>query len=297
MGRRQFYRGRGRRSSQIDLRVAYDARQQKKKTFVDGQPLSRISEIVGRFNAVLFSPEDVDLVLRTPAERRRLLDILISQSSATHLSDLETYRRVLAQKNRLLKDRGSRLLSDPGLLDAWDIQLAESGARIVTDRLAPLAYLEPRAQQYYHTISRKAEALSLAYRGAGANSADSERAADLLAALRSRREDEVRAGHTLSGPHRDQLVFQLDDRPVHQFGSKGQMKSALLSWKLAEAAYLEDRTGSEPVLLMDDVFSELDASRAHAVLDLVDGFGQVVLTTARDPDLDLADRGYGVIEL
>tara|TARA_B100001123_G_scaffold371027_1_gene433900 strand:+ start:6110 stop:7195 length:1086 start_codon:yes stop_codon:yes gene_type:complete len=281
----------------IELRVAFDSQQQKKKAFVDGEPLPRVSGIVGQFNAVLFSPEDVDLVLRTPAERRRLLDILISQSNPSHLSDLETYRRVLAQRNRLLKDEGHRLRVDSSQLDAWDSQLAEAGARIVSDRLATLSFIEARACSFYQRISSEAQALSLAYRGAVASSAADARFSDLLDALRSRREDEIRLGHTLSGPHRDHLVFQLDGRPVHKFGSKGQMKSALLSWKLAEAVYLEAHTGHQPVLLMDDVFSELDASRASSVLELVDDFGQVVLTTARDPDLDIREGRYGVVDL
>ena len=286
-----------RQNETVDLRVAFDAQQQKKKAFVGGQPLQRMSAIVGQFNAVLFSPEDVDLVLRTPAERRRLLDILISQSSSPHLSDLETYRRILAQRNRLLKDAGPRLRSNPGQLEAWDLQLAESGARIISDRLATLAFLEPKAKSFYEKISSEAETLTLSYRGAVASSDPEARRADLIESLRARRDDEIRLGHTLSGPHRDHLIFQLDGRPVHKFGSKGQMKSALLSWKLAEAAYLHERTGDQPVLLMDDVFSELDAPRASAVLELIREFGQVVLTTARDPDLDIRDKRYGIVDL
>lgn len=286
-----------RQGEPVDLRVAFDAQQKKKKAFVHGQPLQRVSAIVGEFNAVLFSPEDVDLVLRTPAERRRLLDILISQSSSPHLSDLETYRRVLAQRNRLLKDAGPRLRSNPSQLEAWDSQLAESGARIVSDRLATLASIEPKAKTYYEKISSESETLSLSYRGTVVSGDPDRRRSDLVEALRARRDDEIRLGHTLSGPHRDHLIFQLDGRPVHQFGSKGQMKSALLAWKLAEAAYLHERTGYRPVLLMDDVFSELDAPRAEAVLDLVRDFGQVVLTTARDPDLDIREERYGIVDL
>ncbi len=286
-----------RRDEPVELRIAFDAQLHKKKAFVGGEPLQRVSAIVGQFNAVLFSPEDVDLVLRTPPERRRLLDILISQSSPSHLSDLETYRRVLAQRNRLLKDAGPRLLVDSGQLEAWDSQLAEAGARIVSDRLSTLTFLEPKAKSYYERISSEAETLSLSYRGTVASSDPETRCGDLLSALRARREDEVRLGHTLSGPHRDHLIFQLDGRPIHQFGSKGQMKSALLSWKLAEAAYLHEHTDHRPVLLMDDVFSELDTPRARAVLELVSEFGQVVLTTARDPDLDIRGRPYGIVDL
>lgn len=286
-----------REGQEVSLRVAFDARLQKKKAFVDEEPLPRLAGLVGQFNAVLFSPEDVDLVLRTPAERRRLLDILISQSSPSYLSDLETYRRVLAQRNRLLKDAGRRLLDDPSALIAWDGQLAESGARVISDRMVALEDLKLRVGAFYETISSSGESLTLSYRGTAGAVGGELRAATLAETLRSKCEDEVRVGHTLSGPHRDQLVFEIDGRPVHQFGSKGQMKSALLSWKLAEAAYLEARVGSKPVLLMDDIFSELDATRARAVLELVSNFGQVVLTTARDPDLALGKKSFGCIEL
>ena len=120
------------------IRIAYDPLVGKKQASVAETSLPRLSDLIGAFNAVLFSPEDVDLVLREPAQRRRILDILVSQSSASYLSDLEGYQRVLAQRNRLLKDRRSALLSHPEHVEPWNEQLSNLGARIISRRLEAL---------------------------------------------------------------------------------------------------------------------------------------------------------------
>jgi len=278
----------------VPIRIAYDSRLGKKKAYLDANPLPRLSELIGRFNAVLFSPEDVDLVLRDPPQRRRLLDILVSQCNAAYLSDLDQFRRVLSQRNRLLKE-SDRL--DPTQLAPWNGQLAALGARIVLARLQALDEIEPMAQAYYRTISASPEVFGSTYRSL-VKSEDRERAQEILAdALLDRQAEEFSVGYTLSGPHRDNLLFTLDGRSAHQFASKGQLKSVLLAWKLSEASFLDSRTGYAPVLLMDDIFSELDKKRAESLLELVASFGQVILTSARDPDLAFEGKGYTRIDL
>jgi DNA replication and repair protein RecF len=280
----------------ITLRVVYDLSSRRKRAFRLGEPLDRLTQLLGAFNAVMFSPEDVDLVLREPAERRRLLDILVSQADGSYLSDLEQFRRALSQRNRLLKASGRSLLRSPSSLLPWDAQLADRGARIVIARKAALERLRDDLRRYYRALAPEGEELAFRYEGPPAATVQ-EVAAHLLEAFDARRAEEVEAGYTLSGPHRDNLVFLLDAHTAHRFGSKGQMKSVLLSWKLAEAGYLERETGLKPVLLMDDVFSELDRGRALAALDLMSTFGQVLLTSARDPDLGLQELGYDRITL
>ena len=279
------------------IRIAYDPRVGKKQAFLEEISLPRLSDLVGAFNAVLFSPEDVDLVLREPAQRRRILDILVSQSSASYLADLEGYQRVLAQRNRLLKDRGSALLSHPEQIDPWNRQLAELGARIVARRLEALDDIQPLLDEYYRSIATTSEKLKADYRGPISLKTLDRGQEILFEALRDRLPQEVELRYTLTGPHRDNLVFALDGKAAHQFASKGQLKTVLLSWKLAEATFLERRTGWRPVLLMDDIFSELDPKRAEAVLEMVPHFGQVVLTSARDPDLDFVAQGFRLLEL
>lgn len=281
----------------FDIRIAYDRRAQKKKAFLDDSPLDRLSDLIGNFNAVLFSPEDVDLVLRDPSERRRLLDILVSQSSSAYLADLEQYRRILSQRNRLLKTQGWQAAQNPAALAPWDRQLADVGSRVIHRRVEALDRMQAPLQTLYDGISPAGERLTADYRCPALGSDADETSTAMQGLMASRREDEAKVGYTLIGPHRDQVVFSLDGHPVHKFGSKGQMKSVLLAWKLGEAQFLQQETGYAPVLLMDDIFSELDDKRANAVLDTVGGFGQSILATARDPDLDLKSRDYETIDL
>lgn len=279
------------------LSIAFDPRVGK-RAFVDEQPVDRLSRFVGAFNAVLFSPEDVDLVLRDPSQRRRLLDVLVSQSSASYLSDLEAYRRSLAQRNQLLREQPGRVQTHPDLLVPWDRQIAELGGRIVGRRHEALAVVQPLLQEAYDAIAPTNERLTASYRSPVDAGERDNAEAILLKELVERRPRELEQGFTTVGPHRDNLVFQLDGREAHKFASKGQLKSVLLAWKLSESAFLLQQTGHEPVLLMDDIFSELDGPRAEALLARVsDGSRQVLLTTARDPDLDFEHFGYQRIEL
>lgn len=279
------------------IRIAYDPRVGKKQAFVDHAPLPRLSDLIGEFNAVLFSPEDVDLVLREPAQRRRILDILVSQSSSSYLSDLELYLRVLAQRNRLLKDRGPALLAHPEQMAPWNTQLAELGSRIVAHRLRALEDIASLLDGYYQQIAPTSEKLKASYRSPVSFDDIDNGQSILEQALTEKLPQEVELRYTLTGPHRDNLVFTLDNKAAHQFASKGQLKSVLLSWKLAEATFLERQTGRRPVLLMDDIFSELDPKRSEALLEMIPSFGQVVLTSARDPDLDFKAQGFYVLEL
>ena len=281
----------------LAIRIAHDLRVGKKKAYLDERPLPRLSGLIGALNAVLFSPEDVDLVLRDPPQRRRILDILVSQSNAAYLSDLDHYRRALAHRNRLLKDLGRSLLSRPDQLAPWDSQIAELGARIIRCRLAALGEIQPTLQDYYRHISAGSERLSVEYRSP-VSECDSQQAQETLTSiLVRRRSEEVALGFTLTGPHRDNLIFHLDGQAAHRFASKGQLKSVLLAWKLAEASFLESRTGLCPVMLMDDIFSELDRKRALSLLELISSFGQVVITSARDPDLAFGDQGFHMLDL
>ena len=271
------------------IRIAFDRRAGKKKALLDTAPLPRLSGLVGTFNAVLFFPEDVDLVLRDPPQRRRLLDILVSQSKTSYLSDLDQYRRVLAQRNRLLKEERGR---DVRHLAPWDVQLAALGARIIRDRLDALDAMRPEIDGYYRQISQGREQIGSAYRSP-VKADERDRGQEILESeLKQRRADEADLGYTLVGPHRDNLIFTLDGRSAHKFASKGQLKSILLAWKLAEAAYLESHTGRFPVLLMDDVFAELDRRRSEAAMELVTSFGQVFITAAREPEVNFEDRGF-----
>ena len=269
------------------IRIYYDA-QSGKRIFLDDTPLPRLSDLLGTFNAVLFSPEDVDLVLRYPHERRRMLDILASQASISYLSDLQAYQRTLAQRNRLLKN-GAAQAGAEAHFQPWDAQLAGAGARIVHFRAEAVEKIGASAGGFYASLAPEGEDLCVRYRSPSRGGTMEETQDRLLSGLQGHRDRERELGYTLTGPHRDQLQFEIGGKDIQRHASKGQMKSALLAWKLAEAVFLESIAREVPVLLLDDIFSELDGGRSRRLLDLLGGFDQVILTTARDPDLPILD--------
>ena len=271
------------------LRLFY-GNDEGKKIFCDGTPLPRIADVLGILKTVHFSPEDVALVMRFPAQRRRLLDILISQTSAPYLYDLQQYQRVLAQRNQLLKmSRGLLRDSDAQTLDAWDHQLARLGARIRWRRLAVLDRMQEGVAASYAHLSGQREAANAQYQYGRAGEGETPHSEEALfleleQELKTKRTMELQVGHTRCGSHRDNLIFSLDGYTADTFASEGQLKTLLISWKVAEMHFLEQETGQGPVLLLDDVFSELDAQRSEALMGMVAGFEQVILTAPKRPD-------------
>ena len=280
--------------------VEYDTLRGK-RICVDGQALSRVSSLIGRFHSVLFSPEDVDLVLRFPVGRRRILDGLLAQESRGYLVDLLRYRRILSQRNSLLKRITRAGVQTDRLLRPWDEELATCGARIIRKRMAVIKELEPGLVRFYRDLTSGDEETSLFYESTTCSEGASNEGSPLrlsstvdrfVEALMQKRTEEIRMGHTLSGPHRDDVRICVNDRDLQKFGSQGQLKSVLLAWKLAEAAFLRQASGHWPVLLLDDVFSELDRRRCLVLLDRLSDFGQVFLTAAREEDLPLSEMGF-----
>ena len=266
------------------LRIFYD-KKEGKKAFVDANPLPRVSDLLGVFRTVHFSPEDVSLALRVPAQRRRLLDILISQSRTNYLRDLQRYNRVLTQRNHLLRTakKSNRGLVERQVMEPWDAQLIELGAEIRKYRLEALEKINAPFTRYYDRFSPADEEAEITYQGAKESGLEALRT-ELKEALERRRDQEAQMGHTLSGPHRDDLKFTLNGESAEIYASEGQLKTVLISWKLAEARYMEEQTGRQPVLLLDDVFSELDPGRIGELLDIINEFEQVIATTPQDPD-------------
>jgi len=241
---------------------------------------------------VLFSPEDVDLILRFPVGRRRILDTLLAQESREYLADLLRYRRILAQRNRLLKRITRAGVQADRLLHPWDEELAACGARIIRKRLAVIEDLQGDFVGFYHDLTSGDEETSFSYESTVCFKGVSNDVDCFLEALTKKRAEEIRVGYTLSGPHRDDVRICVNDLDLQKFGSQGQLKSVLLAWKLAEVAFLQCSSGHWPVLLLDDVFSELDRRRCLVLLDKLSEFGQVFLTAAREDDLPLSEMGF-----
>lgn len=269
------------------LRIFYD-KKSGKRAFCDETPLPRVSDVLGLFTTVHFSPEDVTLVLRFPARRRRLLDILISQSSPPYLRDLQRYQRVLMQRNHLLRaQKNSQESSLNEALEPWTLQLAQLGGNLREGRLRALEALEGPFTDNYDRFASAQEKVAIEYRGSRAGECQEE---ELREELRQKKNQEVHLGYTLCGPHRDDLVFTLDGQPADSFASEGQLKTILISWKMAEVRFLEQADGNQPVLLLDDVFSELDSQRVGKLLEIVDEFHQVLVTTPKELESRVRDQ-------
>lgn len=243
------------------------------------------STLYDTFRAVLFAPEHLSLIRGTPEQRRNFLDAGLCQAYPRYLAVVRQYRRALQQRNALLKDlpRNASLLDT---LDIWDRRLATAGGMLAMGRAGYVKRLDRRVRQAYGGISQYKEEFSVAYRcGAfgGEKPGNDEEAAVLLhlALKRARRED-MKAGFTTVGPHRDDVEMTLETRPARMYASQGQCRSAVIALKLAEAASLRDICGEAPVVLLDDVMSELDESRQEYLLNHI-GMFQTFLTCC-DPE-------------
>ena len=257
-----------------------------KRARLDGQVLPRMVDVYGHLLAVYFAPDDLWLLKGGPAGRRQLLDRLLAQCSPLYADSIFRYRHALAQRNQTLRDVRTRR-AGASLLAIWEPQLVQYGAEVLRYRASAVAELEPLAAAAYHRLAAGAEELQIRYRpalGAGDGWTGDETAwADhLREAFREHLQADLATGMTGRGPHRDDLEVLLEGAPARVYGSQGQQRTAILALKFAEREYLALRTGRRPLLLVDDVFSELDEPRRRGLQERLQGGGQVFLTTA-DP--------------
>jgi DNA replication and repair protein RecF len=258
----------------------------RKRVRVNGVP-RRSSSLAETLRVVVFAPEDMLLVVGSPGLRRSTLDTLAAQRSPAYARSLSTYGRALQQRNSLLRQiRDDASLADQ--LPYWNEILITEGATIVSERLALLeAVVEPLAAAH-REIAPEDGRLSISY-VTNAEAQPNESAADALRRrLRETSEKEVWNGTTLVGPHRDDLLFQLDARDMATFASRGQQRSAILALKLAELELLRAIDGAVPLLLLDDVFSELDPERRTHLVRRLGSLPQAFVTTTSLDDLDPA---------
>lgn len=248
----------------LELRYGVDARKSLK---INGLPEKKVVKLVGKLAVVLFSPDDLQLVKGAPSLRRRFLDIELCQISERYLYHLQQYQRVLTQRNALL--RGGPV--SPGLLAAWNEPLLEHGGELIARRLAAVQALGQFADEYHHLLSAQQEHLSLEYRSEiplADGSVEAIREGMQQELVRRSREEQARRV-TVVGPHRDDLQIQIGASDAKLYGSQGQQRTAVLAMKLAELRYMEASIGESPVLLLDDVASELDPVRRHYLLQAV----------------------------
>ena len=250
--------------------------------------VSRISrsaaELVGMVGAVLFSADDIKLVYGPPSGRRRYLDILISQSDPLYIKALQRYQRVVRQRNQLLKTlREGR--AEAGELDFWDDELVREGAWLTWRRKEAMDQLSALGAEHYQQLGGADQRFQMEYSPSVPPAGDSltteERFRESLAAVRQR--ESVLAA-TEVGPHRDDFALSVNGLDMGTFASRGEARTAALTLRLAEASYISSVRGEEPIVLLDDVLSEMDISRRRRVLEKITGYEQVMITTT-DPEL------------
>lgn len=249
---------------------------------LDGKAIHRASDLHGRVNAVVFSPDDTGMVKFGPDTRRRYLDRAAYMGDAAYLHCWHDYYRILKQRNQLLKNQ------DKSGLDIWTEKLAQAGAELIQRRIRFVSELSVLLQRHYATISGGGEAAGICYQPDGVTAGDlAEIAAELRQLFEKHARTDERYCTTSAGPHRDDIIFSLDDKPLKTLGSQGQQKSFVLALKMAEIDNLHEIYGEPPLLLLDDISSELDARRSQNLTDfLVSRELQVFITTTeRSPAL------------
>jgi len=257
----------GQITREISIALDVEGERTHRTIQVDGKR-RRAVDLPGNFRVTLFWPDDLGLVKAGPELRRRFLNQMLVQVEPGYARALAGLRRILEQRNSLLK----RIASGDGgddTLQAWDEELIKVSGEIVDARAKAVRELEPEAARCHGQIAA-GERLEIAYEGPPENFA---------AAVHNSLAEDLRRGSTSIGPHRDDLRILLDGEDARAFASQGQQRTAVVSLKLAEAALLERRTGERPVLLLDDVLSELDGDRRAALLEEVAGGGQVIVTS------------------
>ena len=262
---------RGGREYQIDMHLK---KNRAKGIAIDKIPIKKASELFGILNIVFFSPEDLNIIKNGPAERRRFLDSELCQLDRIYLADLTNYNKILAQRNKLLKDMIYRpSLSDT--LPVWDMQLIETGKKIIRRRKQFVDELREIVSDIHYRISGGKEELFLKYEP----NIDDIFFEDELSRAK---EKDKKLCQTSVGPHRDDLLFSIGDVDIRKYGSQGQQRTSALSLKLAEIELVRKSISDTPVLLLDDVLSELDSSRQNYLLNNISDTQTIITCTGLD---------------
>lgn len=250
---------------------------------INKMPIRKASELFGVIHLVFFSPEDLNIIKNGPSERRRFIDLELAQLDKLYLNDLANYNRIINQRNRLLKDIYNRddLLST---LEIWDMQLADYGTKVIERREKFVEEMNGIIEAVHSKLTDGKEHLSLSYEKSNGGT-------ELFEAVKKNRERDIRMKSTSVGPHRDDICFQVGNLDIRKFGSQGQQRTAALSLKLSEIELVKLLIKDTPILLLDDVLSELDKNRQHALLDSIENIQTIVTCTGLD---DFVNRRFAV---
>ncbi|MFC5653204.1 DNA replication/repair protein RecF [Paenibacillus solisilvae] len=254
---------------------------QGKKAKINGLEQRKLSDFVGALNVVMFAPEDLEIVKGTPGIRRRFLDMEIGQVQPGYLHSLGQYAKVLMQRNNYLKT-ASPGSTQQAMMDVWNMQLAEHGVKIVKKRQNFIYKLQKWAQQIHAGITAGSEELTIVYRPSFESDGIEEESVlfeQFMIKLTQVKDQELRRGLTLVGPHRDDMAFYINGKEASVYGSQGQQRTTALSLKLAEIELIHEEIGEYPLLLLDDVLSELDQNRQTQLIETFQSKVQTFITT------------------
>jgi DNA replication and repair protein RecF len=302
---------RGGRDQRLEIRVILEQTKKgvnraRKEVLLNGVK-KKVHEVIGHFNAVLFLPQMLQIVEGAPSDRRRYLDLTISQINPAYAANLTDYGKVLSQRNALLKQLNEEG-GDPNQLDFWDERLAGRGAQLIHQRIQAVQELDRLAGRIHHELTRGSEVLRISYRPAYDPMPDPQNQRILIEeptdrskvkvekieagfheALGALRGEEIARGATTIGPHRDELRFLGNGIDLGTYGSRGQVRTVMLTLKLAEVDWMKEKSGHWPVLLLDEVLAELDDERRADLLERVSKSEQSLLTTT---DLNLFTKDF-----
>lgn len=256
-------------SDRIDIHIKNSA---KKGVALNGTAIKKLGELFGTVNVVFFCPEDLNLVKEGPNMRRKFMDIEMCQTSSVYYYNLQQYYKALRQRNELLKSPGN---TDASLIDVWDEQLINYGTRIVSARREFISVLDKKAAVIHSDITQGRESLCVEYKP----SADEYNFRDKI---KNNYERDIRFGTTHSGIHKDDVLFLINGVNARSYGSQGQQRTVCLSLKLAEVEIIKDKAGSYPVLLLDDVLSELDRNRQSYIISNLKNIQTFITCTGID---------------
>jgi len=250
----------------------------RKNITINNLKVKKLGELMGVLNTVIFSPEDLQIIKRGPGDRRRFLDILISQTHPAYFYKLQTYMRVVKQKNSLLRKfeiKGN----NEAVLDVFNIKQAETGAEIVMEREKFINDIKEKLKENHAKLTKNKEKIEIKYIASSGKKSD--KAEEFLKVLEKNKKKEIRNGACLYGPHRDDLEFYINGSDLKVYGSQGQQRTAVLSLKLTEIDIIREITGFSPVLLLDDVMSELDISRKRYLLENINTRQTIITGTEK----------------
>ena len=258
--------------------------QDKKSIYIDGIPLSRLGDIIGMLNIVFFSPDEMKLVKEGPQERRRFADISLSQQNKKYFYCLSKYNNILSQRNKLLKENKD-VKALPEMLYGWDVQLAEHGAYIIQKRYEFVDKIQVFAKKMHSELTDNLEDLELEYESRVEYGEYSKMKEAFFERLRGDFDKDINLSYTSFGSHRDDIGIKINGIDARKFGSQGQQRSVALSLKLAEIYLFESEVGEKPVLLLDDVLSELDPQRRRKLMELSSGLQTLITCTDFDMEI------------